>query len=1208
MKYLALLFLACFSLRATAQEDSIQQRIILIGDAGEMRNGINPVVDAVRRNFKLNEGRYTVLFLGDNVYPLGLPSPLAKNFPEARAILDYQVNLVRGTEAKGIFVPGNHDWSKHRPDGWRQIRNQQQYIDSLKLPNVDFLPKDGCPGPLAVPLGDDVMLIVMDSEWWLYPGAKPGLESSCDQKTEDEVLAEIKDIAAANPGKLLVFAAHHPLRSHGIHGGYYTIKQHIFPLTDAKPYLYVPMPVIGSVYPLVRGVFGTREDLPHPLYKRLIRGIEGAIPADAPTVFVAGHEHTLQLINEGHRYFLVSGAGAKDSRVKQGPGSLFASKFYGYSVITVMKNGKVKVDFYNENDATPIFSHSLFDLNEYRRKLAQEAAKPTPSSVTMAADPRYEKVNGFHRFMLGENYRKVWNTPLNFPVIDIDTVKGGLKVTKRGGGMQTRSLRLEDSSGREWVLRSLVKNPTSAVPEPLRETFAREIVQDQISASNPYAPLVVSSLAEKAGVPHTNPAFVYLPDDTALGIFRQDFANGVYLFEEREPVTASKTYNTLKVLEKLLEDNDNSVDQTAVLQARLLDFFIGDWDRHDDQWRWWAETKKKRKIFNPIPRDRDQAFFVNEGLIPRMASRAWLMPNIQGFRKNIPNINGLNFNPRYFDRNFLTNLSEEQWSKQSVEFSKLMTDDVIETAIRQLPDSIRQLTGPMMLERLKARREILQQEALKYYRFLAKGVDVTGSQKNEQFTIDRLEDGKVRVTSRKISKSGDIEQKLFDRTFDPRHTREVAIYGLGGEDRFILTGDGNPRIRVRLIGGPEKDTYIDSVPRGGGKKALIYDLRQKGDSFAVGARTGMRLSSHPDVIRYNRMAFKYNKLMPLVTGGFNLDDGLLLGLGMEYTGQGFRKDSFAVRHRLTGMHALATEAWQFRYEGQFNDVVGKSDLLLHGLARAPHNTVNFFGFGNETEYDKNKSDPTIRYYRSRFDFYSAEVMLRTRLAQNITFAVGPSITAATLEPENNYGRFLDDFDKADSARLFANKSYAGLRGTFSIDTRDNKLVATRGLLWNTSVLGSKGLTGASNNMLQVRSDMSIYASLGLPPNVVLVTRLGGGYTWGNPEFFQALSLGGTANLRGFRNNRFSGHGMFYNNMELRIKLFDFTSYILPGSVGMIAFNDVGRVWLRGEDSGQWHNGFGGGLYFSPVNLVVVTAVLGHSSEGTLPYVTFGFKF
>ncbi|WP_341834567.1 BamA/TamA family outer membrane protein [Chitinophaga pollutisoli] len=1208
MKYLAFLFLACLALRASAQEDSIQQRIILIGDAGEMRNGINPVVDAVKRNFPLDKGANTVLFLGDNVYPLGLPSPLAKNFPEARAILDYQVNLVRGTNAKGIFIPGNHDWSKHRPDGWRQIRNQQQYIDSLKLPNVDFLPKDGCPGPLAVPLGDDVMLIVMDSEWWLYPGAKPGLESSCDQKTEDEVLAEIKDIAAANPGKLLVFAAHHPLRSYGIHGGYYTIKQHIFPLTDAKPYLYVPMPVIGSIYPLVRGVFGTREDLPHPLYKRLIRGIEAAIPKESPTVFVAGHEHTLQLINEGHRYFVVSGAGAKDSRVKQGPGALFASKFYGYSVITVMKNGSVKVDFYNENESTPIFSRQMFDLNGYRKKLAQEAAKPMPDSVTMAADPRYVNINGFHRLMLGENYRKVWATPLTFPVIDIDTTKGGLKVTKRGGGMQTRSLRLEDTSGREWVLRSVVKNPTSAVPEALRETFAREIVQDQISASNPYAPLVVSSLAEKAGVPHTNPSFVYLPDDTALGIFRHDFAGGVYLFEEREPVTASKTYNTLKVLENLLEDNDNSVNQKAVLQARLLDFFIGDWDRHDDQWRWWAEKDKKKKEFFPIPRDRDQAFFVNEGVIPRMASRAWLMPNIQGFRKNIPNINGLNFNPRYFDRNFLTNLSEQQWAKEAESFTVKMTDEAIEEAVRQLPDSIRSLTGDMMLERLKARRGIMKSEALKYYRFLAKGVDVTGSQKNEQFTITRLDDGKVRVVSRKISKSGDLEQKLFDRTFDPAHTKEVAIYGLGGQDRFVLTGEGHPRIRVRLIGGAEKDTYIDSVASGGGKKTRIYDLKHKEDSFAIGNRAGLRLSSDPDVIRYNRMAFKYNKLMPLVTGGFNLDDGLLLGVGMEYTGQGFRKDSFAVRHRLTGMHALATEAWQFRYEGQFNDVIGKSDLLLYGLARAPHNTVNFFGFGNETVYDKNVTDPPIRYYRSRFNIYSAEMMLRTNLAQNISFAIGPSVTAASLEPEHNYGRFLDAFDKGDSVRLYAKKSYAGLRGAFAIDTRDNKLVATRGLLWNTYILGSKGINGASRNMLQVRSDMSIYASLGLPPNVVLVTRFGGGYTWGNPEFFQALSLGGTANLRGFRNNRFAGHGMFYNNMELRVKLFDFTSYILPGSVGLIGFNDVGRVWYRGEDSGKWHNGFGGGVYFSPVNLVVLTAVLGHSSEGTLPYVTFGFKF
>lgn len=1210
MKYLALLFLSCIATSAVAQEDSVQQRIILIGDAGEMQNGKNAVIDAVRRNIDLNKGKNTVLFLGDNVYPLGLPDPAAGNYDEARFILDYQVSLVKDTKADGIFVPGNHDWSKHRPGGWRQIMNQQHYIDSLLLPNVNFLPKDGCPGPIPVPLGDDVLLIVMDTEWWLYPGRKPGVESSCDQKTEDEVLTELADIAARNPGKLLVFAAHHPLRSHGIHGGYYTIKQHIFPLTDAKRYLYVPLPVIGSVYPLVRGVFGTREDLPHPLYKRMIAGIEEAMPKDAPVVFVSGHDHSLQLIREHDRNFIVSGSGAKDNRAKKGKNSLFATDLNGYTVITVMKNGSVRADFFNESDAQPIYSQPLLDLRDYRRRLAVQGATVPPATVTLPADPQYAHVNNFHKWFLGTNYRDVWATPLTFPVIDLDTVKGGLKIMKRGGGKQTRSLRLEDTTGREWVLRSLEKWPVSAIPEILRETFAKEIVQDQISAANPYAPLVVSPLAEAAGIPHTTPSFVYLPDDTALGIYRKDFANKLYLFEEREPVTASKTYNTLKLLEELLSDNDNSVDQPSVLYARLFDTYISDWDRHDDQWRWYAEKNKKTKVFYPIPRDRDQAFFINSGFLPRAMSRPWLLPYIQGFRKKIPWVPGIAFNTRFFDRNFLSGLGEEVWKEKSKLIADAMTDDVIRNAVAQFPDTIRKQTEDMMVSTLIARRGILEKEAMKYYRFLARSVDVTGSQKNELFTVNRLPDGFVRITSQKISKKGELEQTLYDRTFNPAHTKEVMVYGLGGEDRFVMRGDERSPIRVRLIGGRNKDTYIDSSNTGGGKRVLIYDLKGKEDSFAVTRREKMKLSTNPEVIHYNRFAFKYNRLMPLVAGGYNLDDGLLIGLGVQYMGQGFRKDSFAVKHTFTGMHAVATEAFQFKYEGQFNDVIGKSDILLYGIAKAPHNTANFFGFGNETVYDKDITDPPIRYYRSRFNLYSVEALLRTNLAQNISFGIGPSLTAATLEQEDNEGRFLTNYDVhgLDSASLFKNKYFAGLRGTFHIDTRDNPLVATRGLLWNTTITGNKGLNEFSHDFLQARSDMSIYASLGLPPSVVLVTRVGGGYTWGRPEFFQALSLGGTANLRGYRNNRFTGTGMFYNNMELRIKLFDFTSYILPGSVGLIAFNDVGRVWQKGESSGQWHNGFGGGIYFSPVNLLVITAVIGHSTEDTLPYVTFGFKF
>ena len=35
--------------------------------------------------------------------------------------------------------------------------------------------------------------------------------------------------------------------------------------------------------------------------------------------------------------------------------------------------------------------------------------------------------------------------------------------------------------------------------------------------------------------------------------------------------------------------------------------------------------------------------------------------------------------------------------------------------------------------------------------------------------------------------------------------------------------------------------------------------------------------------------------------------------------------------------------------------------------------------------------------------------------------------------------------------------------------------------------------------------------------------------------------------------------------------------VLPG---LLAFADVGRVYLSGEDSNKWHEGYGGGLWFA----------------------------
>jgi hypothetical protein len=88
-------------------------------------------------------------------------------------------------------------------------------------------------------------------------------------------------------------------------------------------------------------------------------------------------------------------------------------------------------------------------------------------------------------------YREEWSTPVNLKVFNVNKEKGGFTIEGVGGGKQTRSLQLKDKQGREWVLRTIDKDPTAAIPQNFRQSFASNIVQDMISAAHPYAPLAI---------------------------------------------------------------------------------------------------------------------------------------------------------------------------------------------------------------------------------------------------------------------------------------------------------------------------------------------------------------------------------------------------------------------------------------------------------------------------------------------------------------------------------------------------------------------------------------------------------------------------------------------------------------------------------------------------------------------------------------------
>ncbi|MGC4038017.1 MAG: metallophosphoesterase [Chitinophagaceae bacterium] len=1207
---LIIIFISC----TAAAQPKIVQRIFLVGDAGELDNGKHPVCDWLKQNVDWNDSSNTIVYLGDNIYPLGMPSEGSKSYATAKSIIDYQVSVVKDKNAKAFFVPGNHDWKRGKEGGLQQIQNASDYIESLQLPNVQHLPSGGCPGPVEVKLADNILLVCMDSEWWLEQNEKPGIESDCDYKNEEQVIMALKDIINSNPDKMIIIAMHHPFHSHGEHGGYYTFKQHIFPFTDLSDNLYIPLPVLGSAYPIARGVFGAVQDIKNPLYRNLIEKTEELIKNHPNVVHVAGHEHTLQLFKEDSVTYVVSGAGSKHTRVKKAANSIFAESERGFAVIEVSDDGSSDVKFYSAEQSKdlqqPIFTFALPHLSnaEEVATTQKKIVESFPDSVTVVAEPGF-KAGGFKKFLLGPNYRDEWATPVKVKVFDIDKVLGGLKPLRRGGGHQSRSLRLEDSTGKQWVLRSVQKFVTdAALPPDLRGTIAKDVVSDGVSASYPYAALSVPPFADAAGVPHATPMLFYVPDDPRLGKFRTDFANLLCLLEEREPGGYKKTSSTDDMVKELQKDNDNSIDQHEILNARLLDMFMMDFDRHEDQWRWTYNKTDKGKEFFALPRDRDQPFFVSKGVLPSFARQNYISPQIQGFRSHAINIRTYNFNGKNFDRAFLNELSEDDWKKMTDEFLAKMTDTVIEQALHQQPPELLRYSNSKIIQKLKERKKYFADEMEVYYKFISKVVSVTGSNKNELFNVVRNEDGSVTVAVFKINKEGEKSDQMYERKFDPAVTKEIRLYGLDGDDKFVFSGN-NSTIKVRVIGGGGKDVFESDATAPAGK-TLVYDLKKEDNQFSGNDNLRKKLSDDPSVNSYQRLSYKYNLRIPFLSASYNVDDGIYLGASMRFINQGFRKTPYQTMHSIAISHSLSTKAYNIKYNADFISVFGKTDILIRSELKAPNNVTNFFGYGNETVFDKSQPGK-IRYYRTRYAVADVALLLRKNLGKTFSINAGPAFQYYSIDTDNNAGRFITktNANGLDSATLYENKFWLGGQAGFNIDNRNNKIIPTRGVNWQTSFKAMKGLNnGIAKNYSQLNSDFTIYISPPGNTNFVLAERFGAGINFGNYEFFQAQYLSGTENLRGYRKYRFAGTSMLYNNLELRIKVADFRTYLFPGAIGLLGFFDTGKVWVKNDPTSAWHKGYGGGIWIAPMKKVVISASYAASKEGGLPLISFGWMY
>lgn len=344
-------------------------------------------------------------------------------------------------------------------------------------------------------------------------------------------------------------------------------------------------------------------------------------------------------------------------------------------------------------------------------------------SVTVAANLLYE-ASFLKEIMQGEQYREAWAAPVTVPIAFLDTLKGGLKIIEEGGGKQTHSLELEDKKGIRYALRSLSKDPEPLVPEVAKDLNLENVVIDGVSAQHPYAALVVAQLSENANVLHTQPKLVFVPKQKTLGELNAKYGNRLYFLEYESE--GKVDWTGLEGVKELIDTEDLlqikaekgikiNIDHNELIRARLFDLIIGDWDRHAKQWGWVLQELDGKFYAKPIPTDRDNAFFKQDGVLPTLIANDALHPKLQSFEAQIDHLPGL---VTSFDEYFLRSTTRAQFEKEAGKLKELLSDDKITMAFYYWPKVVDSLNGPEIREKLKARRDNINEIAAQFYKLL----------------------------------------------------------------------------------------------------------------------------------------------------------------------------------------------------------------------------------------------------------------------------------------------------------------------------------------------------------------------------------------------------------------------------------------------------------------------------------------------------------
>ncbi len=1196
----------------------IHKIFYLVGDAGKSpKNGFSKGLTAFKNFIEKKDTKddYTI-FLGDNIYPAGLPKREQEDYGDAINHIQAQINTVEEFKGKTVFIPGNHDWYANGVIG---LKDEENYVEGALGKNT-FKPENGCPLEV-IEVSDEVQLIIIDTQWYLVNWDEhPTINDDCEIKTRARFLLELEGEFKKAQNKRVIVAMHHPMYTNGVHGGYFAKKKHLYP-SKSK----IPLPILGSLATQIRAQGGVSiQDRYNKRYNKMVSRIETLALEYDNIVFASGHEHNLQYIENNGIKQIVSGSGAKDGGASLSNNGLFSTGKQGFAELIIYEDGSTFVNYYAEENsqAKLLFTHQIF--NKTQPVFDVSTLPNTFPATTKASIYNKDETDKseIHKTFFDKKYTALYSQKIEVTVTTLDTLYGGLEIVREGGEHQTRSLRLQTKDGHQYNMRALRKSATqylqtvlfkkTYLDDDFKKTKVEDLILDFYTAAHPYAFSVVPDLSDAAKVYHTNTKLFYIPKHKYLKNYNKNYGDELYLIEERPENSynddisfgyADDIQSTHDIIKKIRSDEKHKIDESAFIRARLFDLLLGDWNRHQDQWRW-AQFNQPNgdKLYRPIPRDRDQVFSNFDGtLLDVMRFISGSPKQLLVYDADLKNIEWMNSAGVKLDKVLIQKSDLDIWLKEAKFLQDNITDAVIEKAFTKVPKETQGKSLQQIKSFLKGRRGNLTDIAQRYYNYLNKLVVLTGTDKDDYIEVDRIGDNQTQVVISRI-KDGKKADVIVDRIFNKAITKELWIYALDDDDVIEVKGKANNLIFTRIIGGQNNDQYIIK----NGRRVHIYDHKSKPNTIVEnkGAKINFTDIYNNNLFDFQKDIIKTSLITPCL--GYNPDDGVKLGFDFNYTIKGFSRNPFSQQHLFKGDYSFETSGFSLNYDGEFTHFFDEWDLHVAGQLTNNNFTNNFFGFGNETVNNDHVLD--FDYNRVKTSIYAVSVGILKK--GNFGSDYGLKLTTEAIEINETTDRFIETIQPSIvNLDFYKRRLFMGLEGNFNYQSFDNVANPTRGMTFGLDVGAKTELEDTKYTYGFINTDIGFYNGLSTNRKLVLKTDVRSQLRFGNDLiFYQAANIGAESGLRGYRLQRFTGKNSLTGSADLRYGFNSFKTKTLPLQLGVFIGGDLGKVWSKNDNSKVWHNDYGGGFWVTAADSVSGTFNFFNSEEGFRFTFGFGLNF